>query len=163
MRAELMTVNHLSRLVIRVLLVGYAAIILTACSDTSERGPYLQNPSSTTMVVRWRATGESTATVRYGASPKALNNIAESNSDLARGKFFAYDHEVLLVNLVPETRYYYRVSGLADDVYSLKTPPVEGVARPTDPPCWPQRLPSPRETSRTASSAGGDRTRDSLR
>ena len=125
-----MTVNHLSRLVIRVLLVGYAAIILTACSDTSERGPYLQNPSSTTMVVRWRATGESTATVRYGASPKALNNLAESNSDLARGKFFAYDHEVLLVNLVPETRYYYRVSGLADDVYSFKTPPVEGVARP---------------------------------
>lgn len=50
------------------------------CSDTSleaARGPYLQNMSSTSIVVKWRSQERTTSRLRYGASPQELFELQE--------------------------------------------------------------------------------------
>ncbi|MCP4186082.1 MAG: metallophosphoesterase family protein, partial [Gammaproteobacteria bacterium] len=37
----------------------------------------------------------------------------------------------MLKNLIPDTRYYYQVNDSTETVFSFRTPPVEGVVRPT--------------------------------
>ena len=118
-----------------VLLAFHLLVLISACADSSDgnsknspRGPYLQNPSSTTMVVRWRAKKPSSGNVSYGKNPSALIDMAEGQSKSASSS--TNDHETLLEHLTPATRYYYKI-GDQDTVYSFKTPPSEGVARPT--------------------------------
>lgn len=99
----------------------------TTCSDAAsdvDRGPYLQNMSSTTMVIRWRDKETNTGSVRYGLAADELFEKVEIESDSS-------DHEVLLKNLIPDTRYYYQVNNSTETVFSFRTPPVEGEARPT--------------------------------
>ena len=97
--------------------------IVSACSqnDSSGRGPYLQNASSSTMVVKWRSNDVSQGWVKYGTSPGALSEVASAVSA-------SQDQEVLLDSLIPDTRYYYSVSG-DDTEYSFRSNPVEGSAR----------------------------------
>ena len=90
----------------------------------ADRGPYLQNMSSTTMVIKWRYRGNDIARVRYGVSPDELSEKVEKDSDSS-------DHEILLKNLIPDTRYYYQVNDSTETVFSFRTPPVEGEAKPT--------------------------------
>lgn len=101
-------------------------LLLAACAESidGERGPYLQNPSSTSMVIKWRNEENRLSQVFYGTSPQALFETVEMRSD-------SFDHEVTLENLLPDTLYYYRVNGANENVFSFKTPPVEGEAIPT--------------------------------
>ncbi len=105
-----------------------AAIILTtlllaACVEPDDvRGPYLQNPSSTSMVIKWRSDETYQSRVFYGTSPQELfEQRVAMKSD-------SFDHEVLLENLTPDTLYYYRVNGANRSVFTFRTPPVEGDA-----------------------------------
>ena len=110
----------------RIAVVFFAAILIAACTDPygRERGPYLQNPSSTSMVIKWRGDEYTTGQVYYGTSPQALDRTIEVESE-------SIDHEVLLENLLPDTLYYYRVNGANENVFSFTTPPAEGDAKPT--------------------------------
>jgi hypothetical protein len=98
---------------------------ISACSqnDASGRGPYLQNASSTTMVIRWRSNQEAQGQVSYGINSGELTDVAHAAE-------ISIDQEVLLANLAPNTRYYYKVSG-DDTEYWFRSSPVEGSARPT--------------------------------
>ena len=65
---------------------------VSACSqnDTSGRGPYLQNASSTTMVIRWRSYLDALGQVNYGINSGELTQVALSAE-------VSIDQEVLLV------------------------------------------------------------------
>ena len=76
------------------------------------------------MVIKWRDKENNIARVRYGVSPDELFKKVEKDSD-------SFDHEVLLKHLMPDTRYYYQVNDSTETVFSFRTPPVEGEARPT--------------------------------
>ncbi|MBI3271172.1 MAG: metallophosphoesterase family protein [Planctomycetes bacterium] len=66
-------------------------------------GPYLQNPTSTSMVVCWVTATAGPSTVTYGASP-ALGSTVTSAAPVK-------EHQVALTGLTPATTYYYSVSG----------------------------------------------------
>ncbi|MCG6889131.1 MAG: metallophosphoesterase family protein [Gammaproteobacteria bacterium] len=118
---------HLVVLFCLVVLVSACGNSNSTCSDASPktaRGPYLQNISSTSIVIKWRSEQQTISRVRYGSSPNALVAVQEDQS-------IDVDHEVGLGNLVPDTRYYYAVNDTAETVFSFRTPPVEGTARPS--------------------------------
>jgi predicted phosphodiesterase len=112
------------RQILRYLLIACLLQLTAACTESAPRGPYLQNPSSTSMVIKWRDASSDLGKVSYGTQPGALLQIAEAKT---AGK----DREVLLQNLVPETTYYYRVNGADKNEFSFKTPPAEGAVRKT--------------------------------
>lgn len=94
------------------------------------RAPYLQSGSHTSLTVRWRTDVASLSRVRYGTN---LNHLElEANDTL-----LTTEHEVKLVNLLPETRYYYAVGSpfarlMGGDLnhYFITAPPP-GTSRPT--------------------------------
>ena len=85
------------------------------------RGPYLQKPTSTSMLVRWYTDDLVDSEVKYGTDP---GNLSQSVVDLSSTN----NHSVQLTNLTPYTKYYYSVgsrttilkSGL--DNYFLTSP-----------------------------------------
>lgn len=104
---------------------------------TVVRGPYLQQATPSSMVIRWRTDIAEESVVRYGLAADQLTSRAS-----ARG--FVSDHVVQLDNLQPGTRYYYRVAatpppeeagkpdpGARASTYSFVTPPAPGTNQPT--------------------------------
>lgn len=91
------------------------------------RGPFLQQGTSSSILVSWRTSNSGASVVRYGLSP---GNLAFSASGPT-----ATDHKILLSGLQPRTTYYYSVetagSILADGT-SLRfiTPPPQGSRSP---------------------------------
>ncbi|MGD2171216.1 MAG: metallophosphoesterase family protein [Gammaproteobacteria bacterium] len=117
----------MKKIVIKLALVVFATIAVSACGHSSSpgpRGPYLQNASSSSMVVRWRSNSAVRGSVSYGIESGNLGETASDNSETG-------DHEVLLDGLSPDTQYFYRVNGQDGKEHSFTTPPVEGTAKPT--------------------------------
>ncbi|SKB01648.1 Calcineurin-like phosphoesterase [Prosthecobacter debontii] len=77
-------------------------------SGTITRGPYLQQGTPSSMIVRWRSSQSVTGRVRYGTAPDALTQFVDEASAET-------EHTVKISGLNPYTRYYYSV-GSADDV-----------------------------------------------
>jgi 3',5'-cyclic AMP phosphodiesterase CpdA len=97
---------------------------ITACDFFYDsRGPYLQSPSSTSILIKWRTGKAVPSQVHYGTSSGKWDRLVESAADTR-------NHEVLLDNLEPATRYYYKVSGLEGKAFYFNTAPGEGEARP---------------------------------
>lgn len=97
------------------------ALLATGC-DKLPRGPYLQNPTEDSMVVKWRTDASVVGQVEYGTS---ANNLSDMTPALAA----TTNHEVTLTGLQPDTTYYYRV--LNDDsatssIHSFTTPHAAG-------------------------------------
>ena len=67
-----------------------------------ERAPYLQMVSSTGVTLRWQSTTSYRGFVNYGLSPDKLDKEARETESRE-------GHEVRLVDLSPNTRYYYAV------------------------------------------------------
>jgi PKD repeat protein len=94
------------------------------------RGPYLQLPTPTSIVVRWRTSEATDGQVRYGAAPGALVSAA---NDAAVTR----DHVVTLTGLQPDTKYYYSVGSVGevlaggDPGHFFHTSPPAGSAAPT--------------------------------
>lgn len=80
-------------------------LVLLACSVPVSaallRGPFLQQGTSSSMLVSWRTSNAGTSVVRYGLSPE---NLVFSTSGPS-----ATDHRILLSGLQPRTAYYYSV------------------------------------------------------
>jgi len=94
------------------------------------RGPYLQQSTPTSVILRWRTSRPVNTTVRYGLKPDGLLQSCQA-------RMRSTDHGILLSNLVPATRYYYAVEGApsrrsdANQACSFVTPPPPGTAAPT--------------------------------
>ena len=82
------------------LLLSLAAVSGLQAATTIIRGPYLQSPSPTSMVVRWRTDNTEASVVRYGLSRTELTSTAKAEGISA-------EHVVFLSDLTPNTRYFY--------------------------------------------------------
>lgn len=94
------------------------------------RGPYLQNGSHTNITVRWRTDVATDSRVRYGTN---LANLSFTNS----ANIAVSDHERVLQQLTPATKYFYAVGNAAtqlaggDTNYFFVTAPAPGTAQST--------------------------------
>jgi hypothetical protein len=94
------------------------------------RGPYLQSPTESTIVIKWRTDAPTNSKVQYGTSLSNLDLVASSNGSNT-------NHTITLTNLTPATTYYYSVGNSTiqlttpSDSFRFKTNPIPGVAVPT--------------------------------
>jgi predicted phosphodiesterase len=75
---------------------------LPSYAQTLSRGPYLNMPNPTEMTVKWNTDVDTDSVVHYGDAPDNLNQTAVVSGTTKR-------HEVRLVGLNPNTKYYYSV------------------------------------------------------
>jgi hypothetical protein len=93
------------------------------------RGPYLQAPTTDSVVLRWRTDLPTIGRVRYGTAPDSLWQVADESAP-------ATDHRVTVRGLTADTRYFYavghdtvRLSG-PDSNHFFRTFPPAGTVRP---------------------------------
>ncbi len=100
----------------------------TGVAPTVTRGPYLQRGSSSGVVVRFRTAEPSDSVVAFGLDPSNLSQVVKLDESTT-------EHEVVLPNLSPDTRYYYGFGKAdapllgADADHSVLTAPVAGTPR----------------------------------
>lgn len=98
-----------------------------ACADEAPaptRGPYLQTGTTAGVTVRWRTEDASDSVVVYGPSENNLLYTARNDEETT-------EHEVLIDNLQPDSRYLYRIGSansdtLGDTTYAFDTLPTPG-------------------------------------
>lgn len=96
---------------------------------TFTRGPYLQNPTTRSIVIRWRTATAADSSVWYGPSPEACTNqVADATTTT--------EHSLTVDNLQPATKYYYAVgttdgARLTSTNFFFVTDPPIGPSRPT--------------------------------
>lgn len=71
------------------------------------RGPYLQNATQASIMVRWRTDAISRSRVRYGKTPEALDQMADDSA-------LVTEHKVVIKGLAPYTKYYYSIGAMKD-------------------------------------------------
>ncbi len=112
-------------------------VVAQTTTVTLTRGPYLQMRSTTSILVRWRTDQPADSLVQCGTQ---LSNLDMSFFD----QVLTTEHQVLLTNLTPQTKYYYAVATSSGGLsgmdgafvaggtsnFFVTAPPV-GVARPT--------------------------------
>ncbi|BAV10212.1 Por secretion system C-terminal sorting domain-containing protein [Filimonas lacunae] len=108
-------------------------VLLVLCTQLSYpyaqeliRGPYLQIATSSSIVIRWRTDLPATGLVTFGTDSLQSNTIIEDS-------FPTNEHVVQLINLLPHTKYYYKIgiskSHLLSDTYNFfYTMPVPGTS-----------------------------------
>ena len=109
-----------------LVLLGFT---IESVAQTVIRGPYLQQGTDSSMIIKWRTDSATDSTVRYGLSAGNLTQTV--NNPVS-----ATEHEVLITGLSQDTVYYYSVgtSGgplAGDNTYFFKTSPIPGTAAPT--------------------------------
>jgi hypothetical protein len=115
-----------------VLLIGLALGVPAADAATVTRGPYLQMGSPTQVVVRWRTDVPTDSRVSYGIcfGENCLTGIDGHAVQTT-------EHEVTLLGLSPNTRYYYAVGTTTqilagnDANHFFVTSPAIGEPKPT--------------------------------
>ncbi|MBY0280522.1 metallophosphoesterase family protein, partial [Candidatus Binatia bacterium] len=110
-------------------LLGVLLLAGGAHAQTVTRGPYLQIPTPSGIIVRWRTDVPTDSRVSIGAAPGALStNFDDATSTT--------EHEVQISALSPDTRYYYAIGTTSgpltgDDANTyFRTSPVPGTVRP---------------------------------
>ena len=103
----------------------------TAASTTVTRGPYLQQATPVSLIVRWRTAAATDSRVRFRDSAVTLTLAADH-------PLVTTEHIVPLTGLTPNTQYFYSVgsttetiAGDADPSYTFFTPPTVGTRQPT--------------------------------
>lgn len=88
-------------------------------------GPYLQNPTVTSITIRWISDDGHASFVQYGSD---LKLTATGPSGIFYKNLGSYLHEVTINGLQPNTRYAYRVksNGTISEQYHFKTAPAVG-------------------------------------
>jgi len=115
------------------IIYGISILNLYACTDGNStpsfqviRGPYLQTPTETSINIKWRTSSPSKPVIYYGLSPNAMTSRLISKKQRT-------DHEQVLVDLRPDTQYYYYVSDIdtppisTEISYTFRTTPPLGV------------------------------------
>src|SRR4029453_16409824 len=107
-----------------------SATVLPAAAATLVRGPYLQQPTASGIIVRWRTDVATDSRVEDGLSFAALDTIADH-------ALVTTEHQVKLVGLAPDTVYYYRIGSTTaalaggDADHHFRTSPTTGTPKPT--------------------------------
>jgi hypothetical protein len=100
-----------------------------AAAQTVTRGPYLQIPTPSGVVVRWRTDVPTDSRVSIGAAPGALSTDFDDATSTT-------EHEVQISGLTADTRYYYAIGTTSgpltgDDASTyFRTSPTPGTVRP---------------------------------
>lgn len=92
------------------------------------RGPYLQKPTSTSMVIRWRTDQPTDSKLSYGAGAVQLTQILTNSANTT-------EHEIEITGLSPYTKYYYEVGNTSGILSSgpnhyFTTHPLPGSIQP---------------------------------
>lgn len=93
------------------------------------RGPYLQQGTPASVVIRWRTDIPSRSRVRFGTSADDLASVVDGTAPVM-------EHEIALDGLTPFTRYFYSVGTpnrvlSGDASHTFVTAPPAGTAVPT--------------------------------
>jgi hypothetical protein len=97
---------------------------------TVTRGPYLQQGTPNSVIVRWRTATATDSRVRYGNAPGNLTSSVDAAA-------VTTEHEVTLNGLTADTTYYYSIGSTSevfagdDTEHFLLTSPPPGTAKPT--------------------------------
>ncbi len=89
------------------------------------RGPYIQNTTDSTVIVRWRTDVPSTSSVKYGTTHGTYSSSVDSSGATS-------EHSITISGLTPDTKYFYHLStgsdtvGRHDSTYFFKTAPTPG-------------------------------------
>ncbi|MGK0239025.1 MAG: hypothetical protein ACI92G_002494, partial [Candidatus Pelagisphaera sp.] len=78
------------------------ALSATIQAEDITRGPYLQQGSHDSIIIRWRTEAPTIGTVWYDKKATSLNNHAAET-------VATHYHEIKLENLAPKTRYHYAI------------------------------------------------------
>lgn len=89
-------------------ILAIATITIPAAAQTVSRGPYIQQATRDSVIVRWRTDLGCQSRVVYGAAPDALTTIVD---DATSGT----EHVVSISGLSPATTYYYSI-GTPDEL-----------------------------------------------
>ncbi len=119
-----MSARFAARLLSAAALLGARAALALAVT----RGPYLQTPTPTSVLVCWRTDVPVDGRVFAGTDPGSLTPAASDPG-------LATEHAVALAGLAPRTRYYYRVGTASGALApaqpaSFVTPPATGSPLP---------------------------------
>ena len=96
------------------------------------RGPYLQQATPTSLIVRWRTNVPTRSAVRFGTSAAAVTQVVTAPAVVT-------EHEVQLTGLEPRTQYFYEIAHStgagevplkAGSEFTFFTPPPVGTAQP---------------------------------
>jgi acid phosphatase type 7 len=117
--------------VLACMLLGIGVIWQSRASSqtaTVTRGPYLQTGTPASIVVRWRTDTATDSRVRYGT---VAGNLTLAADNLAS----TTEHEVQVIGLSPDTRYYYSVGTTTSTLaggpdYAFFTAPPAGSTQP---------------------------------
>ena len=120
-------VSRLTKAAVGLLLVLAAGPVTPAGgSPDLTRGPYLQQGTSSSVVIRWRTDVATSSRVVWGPSPAELSSDESDPSPTT-------EHEITVGGLLPGQRYYYAVgtvdellAGPDDDHYFTTHPPASG-------------------------------------
>ena len=120
-----MTLRYLNIAIVAVLLFAFNSLH----AQSLLRGPYLQMPTDTSVVIKWRTSAADTGTVHISTTMGGADVVVTETSPTT-------EHEVLVTGLQPETKYYYYVttggSTLAggNNFHYFSTNPVPGTVKP---------------------------------
>ena len=111
------------------LLILLGLLTPVAWGQSIIRGPYLQQQTDQSIIVRWRTDVATDSVVRYGTNSTSLN-LSSSESGTTT------EHTVLITGLSPATEYFYSIGNSAgtiagDASYHFGTSPVPGDAANT--------------------------------
>ena len=114
---------------IRAGVVAIVASLATVAAADVIRGPYLQTPTTSSMIVRWRTDFATNSRVSIGTAPGSLTTNFDSLVPTT-------EHVVSVTGLTPDSLYYYSVGSTAgafvgDDVFHFfRTAPTTGSQTP---------------------------------
>jgi hypothetical protein len=116
----------MNRKLLLALTAALACTASTVLAQTVIRGPYLQQLTDNSVIVRWRTDLATDSVVRFGTVAGSLSATASAGGSRT-------EHSVQLDGLGAQTRYYYSVGRSAgplagDSSYYFGTAPVPGVA-----------------------------------
>ena len=105
----------------RILIFLIALTLGGMCQATQlVRGPYLEDPTQTTIVLRWQTDTPSPGWLEYGPAPRC-NQIMTVTPE-------AYNHKAVLYGLVPNQDFCYRLY-VYNRAHNGVQEPVEGTFR----------------------------------
>ncbi len=107
-------------------------IALCALVTKAQITPYLQRPTSESIIVNWRSAAGTESIVHYGEEKEELTQTGTGTAELFTGtkdnNYSYVFHTVKLNGLKSNTLYYYQIenNNVRSNVYSFKTQPLPG-------------------------------------